>query len=82
MKGAHIKDVMETGYFNGWELQKLLIPKDILDESTYVISYFLQNLNLYKTYLEKEAPRLQNEHSSKFSGKFKSTRAVYQLLKQ
>jgi hypothetical protein len=80
MREVHIKDVMETGYFTNWEMQKLLIPESPVDESTYAIRCSLQSLDLYKEYLEKEAPRLQNEHTKKFFGKFKASRRVYQLI--
>ena len=32
MREVHIKDVMETGYFTNWEMQKLLIPESPADE--------------------------------------------------
>jgi Domain of unknown function (DUF4286) len=80
MKEVHIKDVMNTGYFTDWEMQKQLIPELADDESTYIISYKSSSLALYYEYLKKEAPRLQKEHTDKFYGKFKASRAVYQLI--
>lgn len=80
MKEVHIKDVMETGYFLSWEMQKLLVPECSTDESTYAIIYSLQNLDSYKAYLEKDAPYLQQEHLNKFPGKFKASRAVYKVI--
>jgi hypothetical protein len=80
MKDVHIKDVMKTGCFLRWEIKKLLYPEDAVDESTYIISYFLNNIELYNQYLTREAPRLQREHTEKFSGKFRASRAVYRIL--
>lgn len=80
MKEEHIKDVMKTAYFTDWEIQKLLLPEIAADESSYVINYKSPSLENYNEYLKKEAPRLQKEHTEKFSGKFKASRAVYQLL--
>jgi hypothetical protein len=80
MKKEHINDVMKTGYFLDWEMQKLLLPEIAADESSCVISYKLLSLEQYDEYLKKEAPRLQKEHKEKFSGKYKASRAVYQLI--
>lgn len=80
MKEEHIKDVLKTGYFEDWEIKKLLSPENATDESSYIISYKTQSLEQYNEYLRKEAPRLQKEHTGKFYGKFKASRAVYQII--
>lgn len=80
MKDKHIEDVLKTGYFTDWDIQKQLIPETAADESTYVISYKTSSLDQYFEYLEKEAPRLQKEHTDKFYGKFKASRSVYKLI--
>jgi hypothetical protein len=80
MKEEHIKDVMKTGYFTEWEIKKLLLPEIAVNESSYIISYKSPSLDLYNEYLSKEAPRLQKEHTEKFQGKFKASRAVYQII--
>ena len=80
MKEEHIKEVMKTGYFTDWEMQKQLIPEMAEDESTYIINYKSLSLDQYNEYLKKEAPRLQKEHTDKFFGKFKASRAVYQKI--
>jgi hypothetical protein len=80
MQKTHIKDVMDTGYFTDWEMQKQLIPEISADESAYIINYKSLSLDQYNEYLKNEAPRLQKEHTDKFSGKFRATRAVYQII--
>lgn len=80
MKDIHIKDVLKTGYFTDWEMQKQIIPEMAADESTYIINYKASSLDQYNEYLMKVAPRLQKEHTEKFSGKFKASRAVYQII--
>ena len=82
MKEIHIKDVMKTGYFTDWEMQKQIIPELTADESTYIINYKTSSLDQYSEYLMKEAPRLQKEHTYKFYGKFKASRAVYKIISQ
>jgi hypothetical protein len=80
MKSSHIKDVLNTGYFKDYEIQKLLIPEGLPDEVTYLINYTSPDIDSYNKYASTEAPRLQKEHSDKFSGKFKASRAVYKLI--
>jgi len=82
MKEIHIKEVMKTGYFTDWEMQKQIIPELAADESTYVIDYKTSSLDQYNEYLMKEAPRLQKEHTEKFYGKFKASRAVFKIISQ
>jgi len=80
MKEIHIKEVMKTGYFTDWEMQKQIIPELAADESIYIINYKTSSLDQYNEYLMKEAPRLQKEHTEKFYGKFKASRSVYQII--
>lgn len=80
MKEIHIKDVMKTGFFEGWEIQKQIIPELPADESTYIINYKTSSLDQYNEYLMKEAPRLQKEHTQKFYRKFKASRAIYRII--
>jgi hypothetical protein len=80
MKEVHIPDVMNTGCFFDWQMQKLILPEDSNDEITYVINYHARSFEYYQQYLEKEAPRLQNDHNEKFGEKIKASRAVYSLI--
>ena len=80
MREEHIKEVMKTGYFTNWEMQKLLSQEIAVDESTYIINYKCPSLDEYNKYMQKDAPRLQKEHLEKFSGKFRASRAIYQLI--
>jgi hypothetical protein len=80
MKEVHIPDVMNTGYFFDWQMQKLILPEDTDDDITYVINYQGQSFETYKQYVENEAPRLRNEHKEKFKNKFKATRSVYSFV--
>lgn len=82
MKEKHIEDVMNTGYFINYEIQKLLLPENSTNKSTYLINYKLSSLEQYFKYQKNEAPRLQKEHSEKFTGKFTASRSVYQLISE
>ena len=61
-------------------MQKLLSQEIAVDESTYIINYKCPSLDEYNKYLQKDAPRLQKETLEKFSGKFRASRAIYQLI--
>ena len=80
MNDIHINDVLQTGYFTGAEFQKLILPNNSENESTYQINYLFDTMDLYQKYQETEAPRLQKDHSEKFSNKFKISRAVFQII--
>lgn len=80
MREKHIKDVMNTGYFINYEIQKLILPETSTNKSTYIINYKLSSVEKYYEYQNKEAQSLQKEHSEIFSGKFTASRAVYQLI--
>ena len=80
MKEVHIKDVIKTGYFNDWQIQRLILTNYDIEESTFIISYLTDTIDKYYEYMEKEAPRLQKEHTQKFAGKFRATRAVYRSI--
>jgi len=80
MKEVHVPDVMNTGYFLNWQMQKLILPEEAYDEITYVINYQAQSFQKYQLYIENEAPRLQIEHYEKFKDKFKASRSVYSSI--
>ncbi len=80
MKEVHIPNVINTGYFVDWQIQKLLLPEDSIGEITYVINYFTKSFEQYQQYEAKEAPRLREEHNEKYGGKFKATRTVYRII--
>jgi hypothetical protein len=80
MREEHIKEVIKTGFFTNWEMQKLLSTEIAVDESTYIFNYECPSLDEYNKYMQKDAPRLQKEHLEKFSGKFRASRAIYQLI--
>ncbi len=80
MKTEHINNVMATGYFKECVIQKLVIPEGSQGEVTYLVNYSLNELESYEKYAKNEASRLQNEHSDKFPGNFKVSRAVYEII--
>jgi len=45
MKEIHIKEVMKTGYFTDWEMQKQIIPELAAYELIYIINYTTTSLD-------------------------------------
>jgi len=80
MKEIHIPDVMKAGYFNKWQIEKQIIPENSQDGITYIINYYANTISDYQKYSERDAPRLREEHTRKFSGKFKAFRIVLTIL--
>ncbi len=80
MKEVHINDVLNTGYFLNSEIQKLIDQEHPEADPTYQINYSFKTLELYRQYIDKQAPRLQKEHSEKFKGKFQASRSIYRII--
>ena len=80
MKTTHIPEVMEAGGFLRSKIYKVLIPSGEPDEITYSIQYECKSLDNYLKYSEKEALRLQREHTIKYQNKIKTARAVIEEI--
>lgn len=80
MQTEHIPEVMKTGYFMNFKLMKEIIPSIDMNETSITINYELKSIDDYYKYAETFAPTLQQKHHEKFSGKFKASRTVFELL--
>ena len=69
MKQVHIPDVMRTKKFSEYRLCKVLVD----DEITYAIQYSCKDQN---------TPKLMEDHSKKFKGKFGAFRTFLDLIEQ
>ena len=79
MTTVHIPEVVATGYFQSYQLFKIL-KEDAEHEYTYCIQYQCESYIYYKQYQIEEAPRLQAKHTQKFEGKFIAFRTLLQTL--
>lgn len=78
MKETHIPDVMKTGCFIDKQMVKVLYVED--EGHTYSIQYkFLEMIDIEK-YNKEFAPKLQAEHSSKFTNKYAAFRTLLQIV--
>jgi len=79
MKQKHIPDVLETGYFKGHRILRLLGDEDT-GGVTYSIQYHCEGLEDYHSYQKKSAPKLQQEHTDKFRDKFVAFRTLLEVI--
>ena len=76
MKEVHIPDVMNTGFFSSNKMFRLLVD----DELTYAIQYTCESQEKLAEYQSKHAPRLQEEHTARYKGKFGAFRTLLEII--
>lgn len=81
MKSTHIPNVMATGFFESYQMQKIMESTNP-DGVTYAIQYLLPNKEALDRYQKEEAPKLQEEHTSKYQGKFGAFRTIMELIEK
>ena len=74
----HIPDVLKTGLFTGYQMQRIL-TEGSEGGTTYAIQYTMPNMNSYKDYEKNHAPKLQEDHTKKFNGKFGAFRTLMEI---
>jgi hypothetical protein len=78
MKETHIPDVMNTKMFLDYKICKVVLE----DECTYAIQYTCINQSKLDEYLTHFAPKLMQEHSQKYNGKFGAFRTFLNVIDQ
>ena len=79
MLEKHIPDVLSTGLFIDSRMSKMLIEEEG-GGVTYSIQYTLESMDKMQEYEEKHAPRLRDEHTKKYEGKFGAFRTMMQVI--
>lgn len=79
MKQVHIPDVMATGAFLENKISKVLADQDE-GGITYAIQYICKDMDTYERYQKEHAPRLQQEHSARYEGKFAAFRTLLEVV--
>ncbi|MBL4654799.1 MAG: DUF4286 family protein [Bacteroidia bacterium] len=80
MKEVHIPDVMTTGLFIDSKICKVIIDDD--EGGTYSIQYTCNSMDDYNKYQEDFAAKLQEEHTTKYKGKFAAFRTIMVVSKE
>jgi hypothetical protein len=79
MSEEHIPAVMETGYFESWQIAELLRDDDPTAR-TYAIQYVAHDMIAFEAYQDEHSARLQADHKAKFGKHYVAFRSVLQLV--
>jgi len=78
MRSNHIPDVLKTGCFLESKLSRINGEED--GGITYSIMYVSPSKEKYEEYQSQHAPKLQKEHTDKYSGKFAAFRTILDVV--
>jgi hypothetical protein len=76
MRTVHVPDVLATGWFRSGRVFRVLDPAPEAGRVAYSIQYECSSREEYEAYWAADAPRLQQEHMSRYAGRFTAARAV------
>lgn len=80
MRSTHIPDVMATGCF--LESRICRVHGEEEGGLTYAIGYISPTQEKYDEYISQYASTLQEEHSSKFDGRFAAFRTILTVIEE
>lgn len=80
MKATHIPDVMATGCFIESRISR--VHGEEAGGLTYAISYVAPSQDKYDHYQKEYAPKLQQEHANRYSGRFAAFRTLLTILEE
>jgi len=78
MKEVHIPDVLNTGMF--FDNKICRIHAEEQGGKSYSIQYLARSWEDYNRYQDEFAPKLQQEHTTKYQGKFAAFRTILEVL--
>ena len=77
MQRVHIPDVMNSGMFLEAKISKILAEEE--GGLSYAIQYLCESMEMYDQYQDIFAPKLQADHTAKYSGKFVAFRTLLKV---
>lgn len=75
----HIPDVMATGKFISYSLQKV-IGSENETGVTYAMQYIAPDSHTFDKYQQEDSKRLQNLHKQKFEGQYGAFRTLMKIV--
>lgn len=81
MINFHIPDVMATGKFESFMMQRILSGESE-GGVTFAIQYLAHDRKSFDEYQLDHAPRLQKEHTEKYNGKFGAFRTIMEVVSE
>jgi len=82
MKGVHIPDVMNTGFFLSSSIYRCVDPAEADGRLNFAVVYECESLEKLEEYRKTAAPELQARHTERYAGRFAARRAVLVPLEQ
>jgi len=79
MRDTHIPDVMSTGQFVSYRLNKML-GHEHTDSEIYTVQYLVKDMAHLMRYQEEFAPALQQQHRERYDGKYAVFRTVMEVV--
>lgn len=79
MNDTHIPDVLNTGYFAGHEMFRVMLNKND-DSVTYSIQYRFSEMKDLQLYQANAAAALQAQHAERFKDECQAFRTVLQKV--
>jgi hypothetical protein len=80
MRTTHIPDVMATGHFKESRISRVHGEEE--GGETFAITYLCFSEERYQEYQREHAPRLQQHHIERFSGKFAAFRTLLSVIEE
>lgn len=81
MKEVHIPDVLATGMFLDNKICRILHAEEDGGKS-YSIQYTCADMTTFEKYQVEFAPKLQQEHTNRYAGKFAAFRTLLDVVHQ
>lgn len=81
MKETHIPDVLATGKFLNAKMCEVLVEED-MGGFTYSVQFTIADKSTLERYYEEDAPRLREDASKLFAGKFVSFRTELKIVSE
>ena len=79
MTEQHIPAVMETGYFESWQIAELLRDDDPTAR-TYAVQYVAHDIEAFESYQYQHSARLQSDHKANFGKHYVAFRSILRLV--
>ncbi len=78
VKVKHVPDVLATGLFTSNKIFKVLSGDE--DHISYSVQYYTESLGNVERYLEEFAPKLMEEHNSRYKNKHVAFRTILEQV--
>jgi hypothetical protein len=80
MRSKHIPDVMATGFFKESRLSRVHGEEE--GGVTYAVTYVSLSEAHFDAYKAEHAPRLQQEHTQRYEGRFAAFRTMLSVVEE